>query len=344
MNSSSIGSARVTSRNSEPSSAKVRASAQRAIGATSRTSAAPTTSSTVRSSSSTSRVRPASWRSTATTAAGPSAKTATSTTPTRRGRSRARWRRARFGHRPDGHQGHQPAGREQQPLRPGPVRRDGDDQRAEVDEAQHDHRAAVRQVVDRDLAALDEERQAVPQEPVLGRPGGPLVLRAAAGHEPAVRARAWSTSSAICTSSGSTPSKVMVSRRRAEEVDGHVLAVQLEVVAVQHVGLDPAGGAAEGRVGADRDRGGEAGRRPHGSATRRTRRRRGRQHPAGGRGSRSGSRARGRACPPPRPGPRPGAAGRGPPPRWRRHPRPGTAGRTSRTTGWCRRRAAARPP
>ena len=44
-----------------------------------------------------------------------------------------------------------------------------------------------------------------------------------------------------------------------EEVDGDVLAVQLEVVAVEHVGLDPAGGAAEGRVGADRDRRGEPG-------------------------------------------------------------------------------------
>ena len=215
-------------------------------------------------------------------------------------------------------------------------------QRAEVGEHQHDQRPAADQVVDLDLAALDEERQAVLAGTSPRSPGWPAVLRAGTVTSRAVRARAWSTSLAICTSSGSTPSKATVSRSRAEEVDGHVLAVQLEVVAVEHVRLDPPAGAVEGRVGADRDRRRQPRRRTHGSATRRTRRRPGSRRPAAGRGSRSGSRARGRACRPPRPGPRPGAAGRAPRPRWPRRPRRGTAGRRSRTIGWCRRRAAAR--
>ena len=122
--------------------------------------------------------------------------------------------------------------------------------------------------------------------------------------------------------------------------------VQLEVVAVEHVGLDPALALAlERRVGADADRGrvalaGVEPAQPPGV------------HPVGGSGDHaagrarwpSGSRARGRAG---RRGPRrraPRTAGRAPAPRPRRRRRPGRCGRTSTTRPADRRRGGRRPP
>ena len=204
MNSSSIGRARVTRENSELSSANVRISAQRAMGPRSRTSAATTTNSTLRSASSATSTRSESRWSTATTAAGPRAKTAISTMPTRRGRSRARCRRSEVGDRPDGEQQQQTAHRVEQAGRPGLVGGDGQQQGAEVREHQYHQRATAHEVVDLDLAALDEERQAAVEEPPLGRLD--LGGRGLDGHVERM-ARAWSTSAAIWTSSASTPSK-----------------------------------------------------------------------------------------------------------------------------------------
>src|ERR1700721_4597816 len=50
-----------------------------------------------------------------------------------------------------------------------------------------------------------------------------------------------------------------VAAQAGGELDGGVGAVQVQVVAVQRVGLHGAVGAVEGGVGADRDRGGPAG-------------------------------------------------------------------------------------
>ena len=75
----------------------------------------------------------------------------------------------------------------------------------------------------------------------------------------AVRARAWSTSSRIWATRACTESNLVVAAQAGGELDGGVGAVQVQVVAVERVRLDGAVGAVEGRVGADRDRGGPAG-------------------------------------------------------------------------------------
>ena len=85
-----------------------------------------------------------------------------------------------------------------------------------------------------------------------------------------------------------------------DELDLDLDAVELEVGAVEHVGLDAAlAHALEGRVGADADRGGGQDRSgrcvERGAASRRTPRRRGRADPVRWARWRSGSRARGRA-------------------------------------------------
>ena len=145
--------------------------------------------------------------------------------------------------------------------------------------------------------------------------------------------------------SASTPSNAPC-RGSARRTRSHPHVVELEVVAVEHVGLDPALAlAVERRVGADADRGrvalaGVEAPQPAGV------------HAVGGCGgqrrgrarSPSGSPARGHAgrrAPPPR-GRRTG--GRAPRPRRRRRRRPGRCGRTSTTRPAGRRRAGCPRP
>ena len=158
-----------------------------------------------------------------------------------------------------------------------------------------------------DLAlGLDEVGQPVAHEPLLRVAQS---LLAVDHQDMTIRrsriVRVRSTSSAIVATSASTPSKRDHAADPRDERDLHLHAVQLEVVAVEHVGLDPALAlAVERRVGADADRGGSGcvRRRPGGAASRRTPRRRGGPLPAWARW-RSGSRARGRAGRPRRPSP-----------------------------------------
>ena len=113
------------------------------------------------------------------------------------------------------------------------------------------------------------------------RAGLRLGRRHGRGHVRSSRAR--STSSCIVSTSASMP---LERDHPAQPVDERHLdldAVELEVVAVEDVGLDPALAlAVEGRVGADADRGREASRRCRGgAASRRTRRRRERRQSPG---------------------------------------------------------------
>ena len=177
MNSSSIGRARVTSRNSDPSSAKVRTTAQRAIGPASRTSAAATTARTVHvgEQDAEHQVRVLAQHRDDRGRAEREDRHLDDADPA--GPFQRALAAGQVGHRPHGdeceqHRRRPAAGARATAGRLGTA----SSERAEVGQREDDDRTAVGEVVHRDPATLDEERQAVPEEPLLGLPGRALVL------------------------------------------------------------------------------------------------------------------------------------------------------------------------